>query len=90
LTVRHENVTDEELSAFFGRPFERHIFDNVQLLDRQGLRARLLSSSYVLAAGHPRHEPMLATLEALFRAHQKDGRVAMEYELRVYASRLKE
>ena len=90
LAVRHENVTDEELAAFFGGPFERRAFDNVQVLDRLGLRARLLSSSYVPAAGQTQHEPMLAALEALYREHQDDGKVAMEYELRVYASRLPE
>ena len=88
LAVRHENVTDGELAAFFGGPFERRVFDNAQVLDRPGLRARLLSSSYIPAAGHPRHEPMLAALDGLFEAHHRDGTVAMEYELRVHASRL--
>jgi len=88
LAVRHENVTDGELAAFFGGPFEHRVFDNVQALDREGLRARLLSSSYVPAVGQKAHEPMLAALDALFDAHQQGGRVAMEYELRVYASRL--
>jgi SAM-dependent methyltransferase len=88
LAVRHENVSDEELSAFFRGPFERRVFDNVQILDRAGLRARLMSSSYVPAAGQPGHEPMLEALDALFDKHQRDGRVAMEYELRAYAARL--
>jgi SAM-dependent methyltransferase len=88
LTVRHENITEEELARFFEGPFERCVFDNVQVLDRVGLRARLLSSSYVPAAGHERHEPMLRALEALYQAHQQDGVVRMEYELRAYASRL--
>jgi len=88
LAVRHENVTDEELAAFFGGHFENRFFDNVQMLDEAGLRARLLSSSYVPAAGHPRHQPMLAALEALFATHRLEGKVAMDYELRVYAARL--
>jgi SAM-dependent methyltransferase len=88
LTVRHENVSDTELADFFGRPFERRVFDNQQILDFGGLRARLLSSSYVPAVGQPRHEPMLHALEALFAAHQRAGQVIMEYELRAYASRL--
>ena len=88
LAVRHENVSEEELARFFEGPFTRRVLDNVQRLDRNGLRARLLSSSYVPAAGHPWHQPMLAALDTLFEAHQVDGRVAMEYELRAYASRL--
>ena len=88
LTVRHENVTEAELAEFFDGPFEHREFDNVQILDRNGLRARLLSSSYVPAAGHERHDPMMAALDELFEAHQRNGSVAMEYELRAYASRL--
>jgi len=88
LTVRHENVTEDELAAFFGGRFERRGFDNVQRLDFDGLRARLLSSSYVPAAGHPRFAPMLAALQALFAKHGREGKVAMEYELRAYAARL--
>jgi SAM-dependent methyltransferase len=88
LKVRHENVTDAELASFFGGPFERHGFDNVQELDNEGLRARLLSSSYIPAQGDPAYEPMMAALDALFVGHEADGTVDMEYELRVYASRL--
>jgi SAM-dependent methyltransferase len=88
MKVRHENVTEDELAAFFNAPFSRGTFENVQVLDHAGLRARLLSSSYVPAAGHPRHAPMLAALDKLFDAHQRNGTVDMEYELRVYASAL--
>jgi SAM-dependent methyltransferase len=88
LAVRHENVSEDQLADFFCGRFERRFFENVQLLDRKGLRARLLSSSYVPAAGEERHDAMLAALEALFESHQQGGRVAMDYELRVYASRL--
>ena len=88
LTVRHENVSEDELARFFDGPFERRVFDNVQRLDRAGLRARLLSSSYVPAAGQERHAPMLAALDELYQAHRKDGVVRMEYELRAFASRL--
>jgi SAM-dependent methyltransferase len=88
LAVRHENVSEEELSQFFAGPFTRRVFDNPHVVDRERLRARLLSSSYVPAAGHPWHEAMLEALDALFEKYQVDGKVVMEYELRVYASRL--
>jgi len=88
LVVRHENVVDDELAAFFGGPLERGVFDNPQPLDLAGLRARLLSSSYVPAAGDPRCEAMLAALEALFSAHASGGRVVMSYDTRVYAGPL--
>jgi SAM-dependent methyltransferase len=59
-------------------------FPNVQIFDLEGLRGRLLSSSYAPAAGTPGHGPMLADLERLFGAHQRDGRVAFEYDTRVF------
>lgn len=88
LDVRHENVSEDRLAAFFDGPFSRATWSNVHMLDRQRLRSRLLSASYVPTVGHPWHQPMLEALEALFEAHQVNGRVAMPYELRAYASRL--
>lgn len=88
LAVRHENVVEAELASFFGGPYERALFENVQELDHDGLRARLLSSSYVPAKGAPRHDAMLAALDGLHAKHQQDGTVDMEYDLHVYASRL--
>lgn len=88
LTVRHENVVEAELTSFFGGPCERALFENVQELDHDGLRARLLSSSYVPAAGAPRYEAMLAALDELFAKHRQDGTVDMEYDLHVYAKPL--
>jgi SAM-dependent methyltransferase len=88
LTVRHENVVDNELAGFFAVPYESHRFENVQELDHEGLRARLLSSSYVPAVGAPRYKEMLAALDRLFADHQQDDTVDMEYDLHVYAARL--
>lgn len=40
------------------------------------------------AAGTPAHVPMLAALRRLFEATQRDGRVAMVYETRVFVGNL--
>jgi hypothetical protein len=63
------------------------VFPNAQLLDFDGLRGRLMSSSYAPKSGDERHEPMLAALRELFETTQKDGRVNFAYETRVYAGR---
>jgi len=78
--VGHRGVGRERLEAFFRGPFERRRFDNAQRLDLPALRARLLSSSYVPAAGQPRHEEMLAALERLFDAHADAGAVRLDYD----------
>ena len=86
LKVRHNNITDGELSAFFGRVAWRTVtFPNHQHLDLTGLRNRVLSSSYTPSPGHPKHAPMLARLEELFVRHRDaQGRVTIEYQTELY------
>jgi SAM-dependent methyltransferase len=63
-------------------------FEYRQTFDLDGLRGRLLSSSYTPAEGDPRRGPMLSALAVLFQAHQERGRVAFEYDTHVYYGRL--
>ncbi len=77
------------LDAFFGPGgYARASFENVQLFDLEGLRGRLLSSSYAPLAGQPGHEEMLAQLRRIFEAHQQEGVVAFEYDTNVYYGRV--
>jgi SAM-dependent methyltransferase len=57
---------------------------NHQVFDWQGLRGRLLSSSYAPKEDHPNFTPMMAELQRLFSAHQHDGQIRMDYFTRVY------
>jgi SAM-dependent methyltransferase len=82
--VRHELVDEKVLAAFFHGGFTSHSFSNVQVFDLQGLKGRLLSSSYAPAAGQPGHEPMMEELERIFHEHQVDGKVAFEYDTWVH------
>jgi SAM-dependent methyltransferase len=60
-----------------------------QMFDYEGLKGRLLSSSYAPEANHPRFAEMIDELRALFAAHQKDGRVRFDYETEVYYGQLR-
>jgi SAM-dependent methyltransferase len=82
--VAHTNVKREDLRAFYGGDFETRKLPNEQLFDREGLRARLLSSSFVPAAGHPNYEPMLRALDRLFDEHHDAGRVRFVYDTELY------
>lgn len=68
--------------------FVEQSFPYAQRFDREGLRGRLLSSSYAPAAGTPGHAPMMQALDRLFEAHQRAGRVAFDYDTRVFLGRL--
>ncbi len=81
--VDHRRYGPAELTRFFGAAPRRATFANRQDFDFVGLRGRLLSSSYVPLPGHPRYEPMLAELEAIFDTYQENGRVTFLYTTEV-------
>ncbi|MGE3317428.1 MAG: methyltransferase domain-containing protein, partial [Planctomycetaceae bacterium] len=86
--IRHEDIATEIFEQFFGAGHIRHVLPNVQRFDLAGVTGRLLSSSYAPAAGHPRHEPMLAALATIFQEHACDGVVEFEYDTEIFAGRL--
>jgi ubiquinone/menaquinone biosynthesis C-methylase UbiE len=86
--LRHEHTTDDIGKFFSPTSFEKRVFDMRQDFDYAQLEGRLLSSSYAPMQGHPRYEPMLSKLRRIFDAHQKGGRVGMDYVTRVYHGRL--
>lgn len=85
--IRHENVNAAALSSFFSGPYATHTFPNEQRFDFEGLKGRLLSSSYAPGPGQPRHEEMIAELRRIYDAHQVAGQVCFEYDTRVHLGR---
>ena len=87
--VNHSWIGPEILNAFFGSGgFRRRTFENRQIFDFEGVRGRLLSSSYAPEAGQPNHEAMLDELQRIFAAHQVDGTVTFEYDTTVQYGQL--
>jgi SAM-dependent methyltransferase len=88
-TTRHRDFDMGVISMFFGENgFHHKVFANRQVFDYQGLKGRLLSSSYTPEPGHPNFLPMLAALERIFQAHQQGGKVAFEYNTKMYYGHL--
>jgi SAM-dependent methyltransferase len=80
---------ESSLAALFGPAAPlRKTFDNEQVFDFDGLRGRLASASYTPEPGHPNHAPLMAELEALFRRHERAGRVVVTYDTKVFYGRL--
>ena len=87
--VNHKDVDARVLSPFFGPGgYEQIGFPNRQIFDWEGLKGRLLSSSYAPEPGHPRYAPMLEALNTLFSVHQSGGQVVFEYDTLVYYGQL--
>lgn len=86
--VRRE-LDSGDLESFFAAESCRSAhFNFQQAFDYAGLEGRLLSSSFVPEPNHPNYEPMLRELREIFEAHQKDGKVAFEYETEIYYGQL--
>lgn len=87
--VRHENV-EKDIAAFFApQEYKLAAFENLQQCDFEGLRGRLLSSSYIPAPADRRYQPMLERLRQIFLAHQQDDHLIIEYDTKVYYGHLR-
>lgn len=87
--VNHRHADAKVIGPFFGaNGYERASFPNRQRFDAEGLKGRLMSSSYAPEPGQPKHVPMLAALNTLFSEHQTDGKVSFEYDTVVYYGQL--
>jgi len=86
--VDHKQIDDDVVREFFGYSPAKKTFPSAQEFDFEGLKGRLLSSSYAPEAGQRGHTEMLRDLEQLFNAHQKIGRVQFIYDTVVYYGRL--
>jgi SAM-dependent methyltransferase len=86
--VRREVVGCEVESFYAPRECKCARFEFQQVFDFEGLKGRLLSSSYAPEPDHPGYEPMLRELQAIFHTNQKDGKVIFHYETELYYGQL--
>jgi ubiquinone/menaquinone biosynthesis C-methylase UbiE len=84
----HHVMNDDDLRLFFGDAWQTRTFSYEQVFDFDGIRGRLLSSSYVPKVGHANYEPMLAALRRIFDAHADGGHVRVLYDTDLYFGRL--
>jgi SAM-dependent methyltransferase len=92
MQVNHRNAKDldaQAITAFFGHAaWQVERFPNWQLFDHEGLRGRVLSSSYSPLPGQPNFEPMMQRLQEIFDEHQVGGQVRFEYQTQVFYGQL--
>ena len=82
--VNHRNINESEISNFFFPKAMHKIFiDNKQVLDLQGLKGRLLSSSYCPKSGE-QFNNLMKEIERIFDKYQVNNKIEFEYETQIY------
>ncbi|HEX8984786.1 MAG TPA: class I SAM-dependent methyltransferase [Bryobacteraceae bacterium] len=88
LGIRESRGDEKSVASFFeGGLLRSAKFAHEQRFDFEGLRGRLLSSSYAPLPENPHFEPMLAELREVFDRHHSGGRVLFHYETTMWYGR---
>lgn len=87
-TINHKNITGEQVGKFFApEEYVLYQFENGQDFDFEGLKGRLLSSSYIPKEG-ARYEEMMKELGKLFGKYAERGMVRVRYDTKMYVGRI--
>ncbi len=84
--VRHDNISEKSLSDFFQADFRQKTYLNIQTLDFEGLKGRLMSASYMPTENDSNFEPMVVELHGLFDKYAENGKIQVLYNTNVYYS----
>jgi SAM-dependent methyltransferase len=87
--TRHGKTARVAHEFFSGAQYQERILKYEQEFDFEGLAGRLLSSSYCPLQQDPRHAPMMRELERIFQDHARQNTVRIDYDTRIFFSRLK-
>jgi SAM-dependent methyltransferase len=87
--VDHRNTSDEDIKAFYSpEPYRLTILSNQQIFDFEGLKGRLLSSSYMPNESNPGFDAMIKDLQQLFDLFNDQGKVIIRYKTKMYTGQL--
>ncbi|MBP1990284.1 class I SAM-dependent methyltransferase [Paenibacillus eucommiae] len=88
--VRHTNLHEDDFKEFFQNgAYTKKTFAHQQRFDFDGLKGRLLSSSYIPLPGEWNHEAMLEELQTVFNQFNENGIVTFHYDTDIYFGEFK-
>jgi SAM-dependent methyltransferase len=90
LVVNHKNTQDKTIfETFFGKGnYKEKDFYNYQDVNFEGLKGRVLSSSYMPNEGHKDHEYMIYCLKKIYNRYQEEDKVRLDYDTKIYYGQL--
>lgn len=85
-TVRHDRVDEKILAQTFGKCMRTASFEYVQEFDFDGLKGRMLSSSYMPSESDPIFDEMIKQLRLIFAKYAESGKIKVFYDTNVFIS----
>lgn len=88
--INHKNTQEKsQFDNFFGKEnYSEQSFYNYQDVNFEGLKGRVLSSSYMPNEGHPDFDHMVYCLKKIFTRYQENGLVRLDYDTKIYYGQL--
>jgi ubiquinone/menaquinone biosynthesis C-methylase UbiE len=87
--VDHRNVSEQKIAEFFApNDFLLKTFPNEQIFDFEGVKGRMLSSSYMPNSTHPNFQSMIDALLKIFDEYETNGQVEFNYETKLYLGKM--
>lgn len=81
---RHDNLDETVLRDFFQKDFATETFPNIQTLDFDGLKGRVLSSSYMPTDENPVYQTMIDELRRVFDKFAENDKIELLYHTNIY------
>lgn len=87
--VSKNRIEKKDFEEFYGvNNYQRHLYPNRQKLDFQGVKGRILSTSYMIGKEDTNYPKMIKKLQIIFHEHQKDGFIDLNYETEMYIGKM--
>ena len=88
--INHKNTQEKsQFDNFFGEErYKEQSFYNYQDVNFEGLKGRVLSSSYMPNEGHQDYDFMISCLKKIFMRYQENGVVRLDYDTKIYYGNL--
>ena len=86
--VRHDNVNRKDFEKFFRTQFFSKTFQNAQTLDFNGMKGRILSSSYMPSEEDKNFAALEKKLKPLFADYEENGKIKVLYDTKIFCGRI--
>ena len=86
VVVRHDQFDWDSIEQLLGVGVKLRTYANEQVMDLDGIKGRMLSSSYIPTESDERFPAMIKDIDSLFAKYSENDRITVFYDTKVYYS----